>query len=85
MCSATVVPGCITKVFKVLVLFVLFLFICLLYFFVCLFEHCGSLESRYLAARFSIGTWCYYKILQTVSPVMQHEGFRQAGFLPTCT
>lgn len=38
-----------------------------------------------LAARFNLGTWCYYKIFQTVSPVMQHEGYRQAGFLPTCT
>lgn len=34
-----------------------------------------------LSARFNLGTWCNYKIFQTVSPVMQHEGYCQAGFL----
>lgn len=42
-------------------------------------EHCGNLESQHvLAARFNLGTWCYYKVLQNV---MQHK----AGFLSTFT
>lgn len=42
-------------------------------------EHCGNLESQHvLAARFNLGTWCYYKVFQNV---MQHE----AGFLSTFT